>query len=48
MTIEVNYSPLADEDIDVSAFLLTGTGKVRGAQDMCFYGQKSVNGGAVQ
>ncbi|RMV97770.1 TerD family protein [Pseudomonas caricapapayae] len=48
LTIEVNYSPLADADIDVSAFLLTGTGKVRGDQDMCFYGQKSVNGGAVQ
>ncbi|RMQ99567.1 TerD family protein [Pseudomonas syringae group genomosp. 7] len=48
LTFEVNYSPLADADIDVSAFLLTGTGKVRGDQDMCFYGQKSVNGGAVQ
>jgi tellurite resistance protein TerA len=48
LTVEVSYSPLADADIDVSAFLLTATGKVRGDQDMCFYGQKSVNGGAVQ
>ncbi|RMP76913.1 TerD family protein [Pseudomonas syringae] len=48
LTVEVSYSPLADADIDVSAFLLTGSGKVRGDQDMCFYGQKIVNGGAVQ
>ncbi len=48
LTVEVSYSPLAGADIDVSAFLLTSSGKVRGDQDMCFYGQKSVNGGAVQ
>ncbi|WOK33021.1 TerD family protein [Pseudomonas syringae] len=48
LTVEIIYSPLADADIDVSAFLLTSSGKVRGDQDMCFYGQKSVNGGAVQ
>ncbi|WP_122563809.1 TerD family protein [Pseudomonas viridiflava] len=48
LTVDVSYSPLAGADIDVSAFLLTSSGKVRGDQDMCFYGQKSVNGGAVQ
>jgi len=48
LTVDVRYSPLAGADIDVSAFLLTAAGKVRGDQDMCFYGQKSVNGGAVQ
>lgn len=48
LTVDVDYSPLAGADIDVSAFLLTSTGKVRGDQDMCFFGQKSVSGGAVQ
>ncbi|RMN11546.1 TerD family protein, partial [Pseudomonas syringae group genomosp. 3] len=48
LTVEISYAPLAGADIDVSAFLLTGSGKVRGDQDMCFYGQKSVNNGAVQ
>lgn len=48
LTVEVGYSPIAGADIDVSAFLLTSTGKVRGDQDMCFFGQKSVSGGAVQ
>lgn len=48
LTVDVSYSPLAGADIDVSAFLLTSSGKVRGDQDMCFFGQKSVSGGAVQ
>jgi tellurite resistance protein TerA len=48
LTVEVSYSPVAGADMDVSAFLLTASGKVRGDQDMCFFGQKSVNGGAVQ
>ncbi|WP_295475367.1 TerD family protein [uncultured Pseudomonas sp.] len=48
LTVEVDYSPLAGADIDVSAFLLTSAGKVRGDQDMCFYGQTSVSGGALQ
>ncbi|KPB72092.1 TerD family protein [Pseudomonas cannabina] len=48
LTVEISYAPLTGADIDVSAFLLTGSGKVRGDQDMCFYGQKSVNNGAVQ
>lgn len=48
LTVEVSYSPIAGADIDVSAFLLTSAGKVRGDQDMCFFGQKSVSAGAVQ
>ncbi|MBX8521631.1 TerD family protein [Pseudomonas cichorii] len=48
LTVDVSYSPLAGADIDVSAFLLTSAGKVRGDHDMCFFGQKSVSGGAVQ
>jgi tellurite resistance protein TerA len=48
LTVEVSYSPVAGADMDVSAFLLTASGKVRGDHDMCFFGQKSVNGGAVQ
>lgn len=48
LTVEVNYSAVSVADIDFSAFVLDATGKVRGDQDMCFYGQKSVNGGAVQ
>lgn len=48
LTVEVSYSPVAGADMDVSAFLLTASGKVRGDHDMCFFGQKSVNSGAVQ
>ncbi|WP_095163193.1 TerD family protein [Pseudomonas sp. Irchel 3F5] len=48
LRIEINYSPIPGIDIDVSAFVLTATGKVRGDDDMCFYGQTSVLGGAVQ
>jgi len=48
LTVEVSYSALSVADIDISAFVLDANGKVRGDQDMCFYGQKSVNGGAVQ
>lgn len=48
LRVEVAYSVLADADIDVSAFALSNAGKVRGDQDMCFYGQPNVLGGAVQ
>ncbi|QZI72205.1 TerD family protein [Pseudomonas protegens] len=48
LRVEVGYSPIPGADIDVSAFALTTTGKVRGDDDMCFYGQPSVLGGAVQ
>lgn len=47
-TVTITYTPVADADLDVSAFLLTDTGKVRGDNDMCFFGQQSVNNGAVK
>lgn len=34
-------------EIDVSGFLVTASGKVRGDDDMCFYGQPRVAGGAL-
>lgn len=46
--VEITYSALAGADIDVSAFLLGTEGKVRGDGDMCFFGQTSLLGGAVQ
>lgn len=47
LTITVQYNAIAGADIDVSAFQLIATGKVRGDHDMCFYGQPSVSGGAL-
>ena len=47
-TVTITYTPVAGADLDVSAFLLTDTGKVRGDNDMCFFGQQSVNNGAVK
>ena len=47
-TVTITYNPVAGADLDVSAFLLTDTGKVRGDNDMCFFGQQSVNNGAVK
>ena len=47
-TVTITYSPVAGADLDVSAFLLTDSGKVRGDNDMCFFGQQSVNNGAVK
>ncbi|WP_312933324.1 TerD family protein, partial [Pseudomonas sp.] len=46
--VEVLYSAIAGADIDVSAFALAASGKVRSDDDMCFYGQPSVLAGAVQ
>lgn len=48
LQIDVHYSPLPGVDIDICAFALLDTGKVRGDADMCFYGQPSVHGGAIQ
>jgi tellurite resistance protein TerA len=48
LRVDINYSPIPGVDIDVSAFILEASGKVRGDSDMCFYGQTSVLGGAVQ
>ena len=47
LRVDINYSPIPGADIDVSAFALGTTAKVRGDGDMCFYGQPSVLGGAV-
>lgn len=47
-TVTITYTPVAGADLDVSTFLLTDTGKVRGDNDMCFFGQQSVNNGAVK
>lgn len=46
--VEVVYSPIPGADIDVSAFALAASGKVRGDDDMCFYGQPTVLGGSLQ
>ncbi|VVN76933.1 TerD family protein [Pseudomonas fluorescens] len=48
LRVDINYSPIPGAEIDVSAFALGAAGKVRGDGDMCFYGQTSVLGGAVQ
>jgi len=47
LTVLIRHGAIAGAEIDVSAFLVTGTGKVRSDADMCFYGQPSVSGGAV-
>lgn len=46
--VAINYTPIASADIDISAFLLTANGLVRGDGDMCFYGQPQVQQGAVK
>lgn len=48
LTATITYTPVPGADLDVSAFLLTATGKVRGDADMCFFGQTSVANSAVQ
>ncbi|WP_277964281.1 TerD family protein [Pseudomonas sp. RIT-To-2] len=48
LRVDIHYGTIAGADIDVSAFALTAQGKVRGDQDMCFYGQPNVLGGALQ
>lgn len=48
LRVDISYSPIPGADIDVSAFALAASGKVRGDGDMCFYGQTSVLGGVVQ
>jgi tellurite resistance protein TerA len=46
--VEITYSPIPGADIDVSAFALLESGKVPGDHAMCFYGQPSVLGEALQ
>ncbi|PCR97546.1 tellurium resistance protein TerA [Pseudomonas fluorescens] len=48
LRVDINYTPIPGVDIDVSAFVLNASGKVRGDGDMCFYGQSSVLGGVLQ
>lgn len=48
LRVDINYSPIPGADIDVSAFALGDSAKVRGDGDMCFYGQPQILGGAVQ
>ena len=48
LSVTVSYTPVPGADLDVSAFLLNEAGKVRGDNDMCFFGQQSVNNGAVK
>ena len=47
LTVLIRHGSIPGAEIDVSAFLVTGTGKVRSDADMCFYGQPAVAGGAV-
>ncbi|WP_339407584.1 TerD family protein [Pseudomonas helleri] len=48
LSVTISYTPVPGADLDVSAFLLNESGKVRGDNDMCFFGQQSVNNGAVK
>ena len=48
VTVTVNFVPPAGVEMDVSAFALDAAGKVRGDDDMCFFGQRSVNGGRLR
>ena len=47
LIVLIRHDTIPGMEIDVSAFLVTVTGKVRSDADMCFYGQLSVAGGAV-
>ncbi|MGV8842942.1 MAG: TerD family protein [Pseudomonas sp.] len=49
LSVTIAFSPanVAGADIDVSAFMLTADGKVRGDQDMIFYGQKTSADGSL-
>jgi stress response protein SCP2 len=47
LSVLIRHGAIPGAEIDVSAFLVTGTGKVRSDADMCFYGQPAVAGGAV-
>lgn len=49
LKVEVQLTPsqLQGVDVDISAFLLASSGKVRGDEDMVFYGQPSPGNGSV-
>lgn len=46
--VTLHHGEIPGADMDVSAFLLAASGKVRSDNDMCFYGQPEVEGGAVR
>jgi tellurite resistance protein TerA len=46
--LSIRHGSLPGAEIDVSAFLVSATGKVRSDADMCFYGQPEVAGGALR
>jgi len=48
LAVTITHDVIAGAEIDVSAFLLTSAGKVRGDADMCFYGQPVAENGAVR
>ncbi len=45
--IKIDFTPIPGADIDISAFVLGSSGKVRGDGDMCFYGQPNVLDGVL-
>lgn len=47
LTVLIRHGAIPGAEIDASAFLVTGSGKVRSDADMCFYGQSAIAGGAV-
>lgn len=47
LTVTIQYNVIIGAEIDVSAFQLSSTGKVRNDHDMCFYGQPSISGGKL-
>ena len=47
LAVLIRHGVIPGAEIDVSAFLVTGAGKVRSDADMCFYGQPVIAGGAV-
>jgi tellurite resistance protein TerA len=48
VTVAIGWTPPAGVDVDVSAYLLTEAGKVRGDHDMVFYNQPAGADGAVR
>lgn len=48
LRVDISYTPTPGADLDISAFALAASGKVRGDGDMCFYGQTSILRGAIQ
>jgi len=48
VTVKVDASPPAGAETDISAYLLTESGKVRGDQDMVFFNQPTGADGAIK